>query len=233
MSNTYTCTYEEILTDENDIKAKLDGYSDIDKMAEKIYSQFQKKIDCEYESNSISKEERARLELEYLSITFQTASQYSIGMVNAYIDSVDKFKRLKYLLPKEIAKLENECKLIAAQIELTDAQKDKVIEEKNKIIEDKNKVIEEKKLVKQQIEVAFSQAKLYAQQRKSFINRDKLNIIDEYVKTWIAALSEGADIYPIIATELRGKIDEIYGNIYEEMDTDGCEIECVSVTKTN
>jgi len=163
--------------------------------AKKIYDdRFKPIIEDEYKQNSISKEERARLRLEYMAVALQTTPT----LYPTIIDGLSK----KNLLPKQ-------CEKIDAEIALT----------------------------KQQKQVALSQGKLYAQQRKSFINRDTLNIIDEYMKGWVTALSEGvtdATAYPIIASELRKKIDTMYDDLLKEVDDEtNCKTLCVSVTEVN
>ena len=163
--------------------------------AEKIYDdRFKPIIEDEYKQNSISKEERARLRLEYMAVSIQAIPT----LYPTIIDSLSK----KNLLPKQ-------CEKIEAEIALT----------------------------KQQKQVALSQGKLYAQQRKSFINRDTLNIIDEYMKGWVTALSEGvtdAGAYPIIASELRTKIDATYNELLKEVDNEtNCQTRCVSITEVS
>jgi len=168
-----------------------EAFNEISNFAKDLYDKlFKPIIDNEYSENSISKEERARLRLEYMAIAIQ-----SIPVV---VDGLSK----QILLPKQCDKLESEINL-----------------------------------TKQQKQVALSQGKLYAQQRKSFINRDYLNIIDEYMKGWITALSEGVtdtNAYPIIASELRTKIDNIYNELLREVDNEtNCQTKCVSINEVN
>jgi len=168
-----------------------EAFNKVSEFAKDIYDElFKPIIDNEYNENSISKEERARLRLEYMATAVQS--------ITVVVDGINK----QIMLPKE-------CEKIDSEISLT----------------------------KQQKQVALSQGKLYAQQRKSFINRDVLNIIDEYMKGWVTALSEGvtdANAYPIIASELRNKMDTIYTELLKEADNEAnCKTKCVSIDEVN
>jgi hypothetical protein len=197
-----------------------------------LYGQFYDKLYCQleeqYKKNRIVGEEYSRFLFDFMNRSIELATNARLSAFQTAVSSIDSIIRaytLKYTIKDELLKTKYEIEGLRYDVvklkkacELTDKQRLLICEQiksekaKNGNGNCNNSIYQFQK------ETAVAQAKLYHQQRKSFRNKDKANILAEYNKTWISAMSEGSPHFPVTYEELSEKLDETFYDIWTERD---------------